>query len=208
MQAAGRQQPAGGQQQQAQGQVDSGARLSLGFDRVGVDGEHVQQADRQGHGHAAEQDAQEHRPWLPVLDQQQVEGEELGIQRRGERQREEFGVHRRSARVRDGPRWVLRQPEVFRIGGNARLHRVGPACPLKLRRHLPVVPAGIVTAVEADDLKRAGIAAFRAARRDADGLGGQQRQQAQLGSGQRRRAGDACTVLLGDLGPERLGLTS
>ena len=51
----------------------------------------------------------------------------------GERQREEFGVHRRSASIRDGPRRVLRQPDVFRIGGNARLHRVGPAYPLKLR---------------------------------------------------------------------------
>jgi hypothetical protein len=93
VQAAGGQQSAGDEQQQAHGQVDAGAGLPLGADRVGVDGEHVQQADRQGHGHAAEQDAQEHCPRPPVLDQQQVEGEQLGVQGRGERECEEFGVH-------------------------------------------------------------------------------------------------------------------
>jgi hypothetical protein len=44
-----------------------------------VEDEHVEQADRDAHGEAAEQDAQEHRPGPPVLDQQQVDGQELGF---------------------------------------------------------------------------------------------------------------------------------
>jgi hypothetical protein len=56
--------------------------------------EHVQQADSQGHGQAAEQDAHEHRPRPPVLDQQQVGGQQLGVQCGGERQDEELRVHR------------------------------------------------------------------------------------------------------------------
>jgi hypothetical protein len=57
VQAAGGYQRADREQQQAQGQVDAGAGRFLGINGVGVDGEHVQQADRDAHGHPAQQDA-------------------------------------------------------------------------------------------------------------------------------------------------------
>ena len=105
MQAARCQQRSGGEQQQAEGQVDARTHLALGLDGIGAEHEHVQQADRQGHGHAAEQQAQEHRPRPPVLDQQQIQGQQLRVQRRDERQSEELGVHPGSARI--GHRAVL-----------------------------------------------------------------------------------------------------
>jgi hypothetical protein len=104
VQAAGGEQRAGAEQEQAQGQVDARADRALGLDRVGVEGEHVQQADGQGHGHAAEQQAQEHRPRPPVLDQQQIQGQQLRVQRRQERQREELTAHRPSASIGHPPR--------------------------------------------------------------------------------------------------------
>jgi hypothetical protein len=75
-------QAAGGEQQQAQSQIGARAHGALMLHGIGVDGEHVQQADRQGHGHAAERQAQEHRPRPPVLDQQQIDGQQLRVQRR------------------------------------------------------------------------------------------------------------------------------
>ena len=52
------------------------------------------------------------------------------------------------------------QPEVFCIRGKARPHRVGPGDPLKAGRDLGVVQIRVVTALAADELKRAGVAAF------------------------------------------------
>jgi hypothetical protein len=104
VQAAGGDQGADGDQQQAEGQVHARAHRFLGVDGIGVEDQHVQQADRQAHGQAAEQDTQEHRPRAPVLDQQQIDGQQLRIQRREERQREELRVHRRSASIGHRPR--------------------------------------------------------------------------------------------------------
>jgi hypothetical protein len=61
--------------------------------------EHIQQADRQAHAHAAQQKTHKHQPRPGVLDQQQVNGEQLRVQRRQERQPEERRVHRRSAAI-------------------------------------------------------------------------------------------------------------
>ena len=94
MQAPSCDQGAHREQQQAQGQVHARAHRLLRTDRIEVEHQHVQQADRDAHGDPAEQDTQEHRPRPPVLDQQQVDGQQLGVQRRGERQHEELGVHR------------------------------------------------------------------------------------------------------------------
>jgi hypothetical protein len=98
VQAAGGDQGADREQEQAQGQVHARAHRFLGADGVEVKDEHVQQADRDAHDQAAEQQAQEHRPRPPVLDEQQVDGQQLGVQRSRERQREELGVHGGSAR--------------------------------------------------------------------------------------------------------------
>jgi hypothetical protein len=75
MQAAGCEQSAGGEQEQAQGNVDACADLFLGVGDISAENEDVQQADRQGHRQAAEQQAQEHRPRSPVLDKQQIDGQ-------------------------------------------------------------------------------------------------------------------------------------
>ena len=108
VQAARGEQRAGGEQEQAEGQVDARAHRALGLDGIGVEDQHVQQADRHGHGHAAEQQAQEHRPRPPVLDQQQIHGQQLRVQRRQERQGEELGVHLRSASIGHRARLVAR----------------------------------------------------------------------------------------------------
>jgi len=137
VQAPGRDQPADGEQDQTEGQVDARADRFLGVDGVGLEYEHVQQADRQRHGQAAEQDAQEHRPRPPVLDQQQVDGEQLRVQRRDERQREELGAHRRSASIGQHPRAgglgpVALQPEIPLVCGYTSRDGVRPADPLEL----------------------------------------------------------------------------
>ena len=61
------------------------------------------------------------------------------------------------------------QLEVFCIRGKARPHRVGPADPLKAGRDLGVVQVRVVTALAADELKRAGVAAFPLALLDVAG---------------------------------------
>ena len=61
--------------------------------------EHVQEADRQAHGQAAQQDAREHQTRPRVLDQQQVDTEQLRVQRRQKSQPEERGVYCRSAGI-------------------------------------------------------------------------------------------------------------
>jgi len=61
VQAAGGDQRADREQQQAEGQVDARADCFLGADGVEVEDEHVQRADRDPHGEAAEQDTQERR---------------------------------------------------------------------------------------------------------------------------------------------------
>jgi hypothetical protein len=101
-----------GCEQQAEGQVDARAHRALGLDGIGVQDEHVQQADRRGHRHAAQQ-AQEHRTRPPVLDEQQIQGQQFRVQCGQERQGEELGVHLRSASI--GHRAML----VARGGGGA-----------------------------------------------------------------------------------------
>jgi hypothetical protein len=102
-----------------------------------VEDQHIQQADRQGHGHPAEQDAEEHCPRPPVLDQQQIDGQQFRVQRRDERQCEELGVHRRSASIGHrpwpvAPPWLLVQLDVLLVCCDAVRDRVGPADLLKL----------------------------------------------------------------------------
>ena len=75
--------------------------LRAALDRLPAD-------DREAHGETADQQAQEHRPWPPVLDQQKVDRQQLGVQRRSERQREELGVHRSSALI--GRRFLPSNP--------------------------------------------------------------------------------------------------
>jgi len=48
VQTAGDQQPADSEQQQAHGQVDACAHRAWSLDGIGVEDEHMQQADRQG----------------------------------------------------------------------------------------------------------------------------------------------------------------
>jgi hypothetical protein len=55
------------------------------------------------------------------------------------------------------------------IGGNTRREQVGSADPLKLGRDLPVIQAGMIAAVAADELERVGVTAFGPAPDDADG---------------------------------------
>jgi hypothetical protein len=59
------------------------------------------------------------------------------------------------------------QPEVLLIRGKARPHRVRPADPLKPGRDLGVIQVGVIAALAADELKRAGVAAFHPALHDA-----------------------------------------
>jgi len=59
---------------------------------------------------------------------------------------------------------------VLLIRGKARRHRVGPSDPLKAGRDLGVVQVRVVTALAADELKRAGVAAFQLALLDAGRL--------------------------------------
>ena len=109
-------------------QVDARAHRALGLDGIGVEDEHIQQADRQGHRHPTEQHAQEHHPRPPVLDQQQINGQQLRVQRRDERQREELGVHSQSASIAivptGGARQLLVQPDVLLICCNTGHDRV------------------------------------------------------------------------------------
>lgn len=52
---------------------------------------------------------------------------------------------------------------MFLIRCKARPHRIGPADPLKAGRDLAVVQVRVVTALGADELKRAGVAACQLA---------------------------------------------
>ena len=62
------------------------------------------------------------------------------------------------------------------VFGQARLQRARPAKPLKPGRDLGVIEAGVVAAVGADDLEHVGVAAFRLAVHDPDGLASQARR--------------------------------
>jgi hypothetical protein len=111
----------------------------------------------------------------PVLDQQQVDSQQLGVQHRGEREHEELGIHRPSASIgyRHGREAVparVVQAEVGFVSGHASPDRVWPTDSLQLGCYLAVVAGGIITAVTADDLERVGVAAFRPAVHDAGRL--------------------------------------
>src|SRR6266700_1410824 len=65
--------------------------------------------------------------------------------------------------------------QVCLIRCDALVQRVRPAEPLKPGRGLGVAQIGIVAAVAADDLERAGVAAFDSARNDANRLAAEER---------------------------------
>ncbi len=65
--------------------------------------------------------------------------------------------------------------QVCLIRCDALVQRVRPAEPLKPGRGLGVAQIGIVAAVAADDLERAGVAAFGSARNDANRLAAEER---------------------------------
>ena len=58
---------------------------------------------------------------------------------------------------------VRSQPKVASIRRPGRLHRARPADPLQPGRDLTVIQAGIIAAVQADELEHIGAAAFRSA---------------------------------------------
>ena len=71
----------------------------------------------------------------------------------------------------------------------ARPHRLRPADPLKPGRDLGVIQVMVIAALAADELKRAGVAAFSPAHHDAGRLAPQARRAAVAGlasSGERR----------------------
>jgi hypothetical protein len=72
-------------------------------------------------------------------------------------------------------------PDVRYVGGNAVRDRVRPADLPKLRPDLGVIQVRMITAVAADDLKRIGIAAFRAAVHDANRLAAENHRPAMPG---------------------------
>jgi hypothetical protein len=79
-------------QRHPEGQVEPCAGLALGLDDIMLQDEHIQQADRHANAHAAQQ----HQTRPRVLDQQQVNSEQLRVQRREERQPDERRVDGRS----------------------------------------------------------------------------------------------------------------
>jgi len=100
VQTISRQQRADDQQRYPQGQVESTAGPVLSLDRIGVQHEHINQPDRQPQAHPAQQEAHEHRPWPLAPGQDQVNDEQLGVQRREASQPEEHrDVHRTPTRV-------------------------------------------------------------------------------------------------------------
>jgi len=106
---------------------------------IGVEDEHVQQADRQGHGHAAGQQPLEHRPRPRVLDQRADRwlapsgSAPRGTPARRTRRSSPLSPHRH-CRQAGGAGWGVVQPDVLLIRGKASFHRVRAADPLKLRR--------------------------------------------------------------------------
>lgn len=88
-----RQQRAGDKDRYPQGQVEAAAGLILGLDGIEVHHEHIQQPDRDGQAHPAKQVAREHQPGPLVRGQDQVDDEQLRIQRREAGQPEERRVH-------------------------------------------------------------------------------------------------------------------
>jgi hypothetical protein len=64
-----------------------------------------------------------------------------------------------AARIEGLPVWG--QPEVSLICGPGRLHRARPADPLQPGRDLRVIQAGIIAAVEADELEHIGATTVR-----------------------------------------------
>src|SRR5215831_1197116 len=69
-------------------------------------------------------------------------------------------------------------PQVVPVGGDPGRDRVRSADPLKLQWDIAVVQVGMVTAIAADDLEHAGVAALRLARHDAGGLAPQDNRPA------------------------------
>ncbi len=83
------------------------------------------------------------------------------------------------------------QSEVLLIRRPGRVHRARPADPLQPRRDLRVIQAGIVAAVEADELEHGGVTAFRPAIRARGRLAPQNGPEAVTdlaGTGNRRGA--------------------
>ena len=99
VQVVSRQQRADGQQRYPQGQVEPAAGVVLGLDGIEAHHEHVQQPDRYPQAHPAQQEAHEHLRGPAVCRQDQVDDEQLRVQRREERQAEKRRVHRRSPGV-------------------------------------------------------------------------------------------------------------
>jgi hypothetical protein len=74
------------------------------------------------------------------------------------------------------------------IRGKTRVQRVGPADPLKLERYLGEIPVRAVAAVAADDLERAGVAAFDPSQHDPGRLAPQARRSAVTALASRRHS--------------------
>jgi hypothetical protein len=68
--------------------------------------------------------------------------------------------------------------EVFHIRGQAGVHRIGPAQPLKPGRYVRVFQVGMIAAARADELKRVVMAAFHPAVHDAGRLAPETRRSA------------------------------
>jgi hypothetical protein len=98
-QVVGCQQRTEGQQRYPQDQVEPAAGMVLGLDRIEVQHEHIQQPDRDSQAHPAQQEADKHQPGPLVLGQDQVNDEQLRIQRCEKGQPEERRVHLCSASI-------------------------------------------------------------------------------------------------------------
>jgi hypothetical protein len=91
------------EQPQPEAEIHASADLALGIDGAAVHDQDIDQAKDHAGRDATREDARKHGPRPPVVNQQQVERQQLGVRRRNERQREEHAGHSASLRMARPP---------------------------------------------------------------------------------------------------------